>query len=256
MKKFTKRLTMIVAVLLSLVLLSSSIVSTTLAKYVVTKDVTANLQLQKFGLTVDLKVDEKLNPETKDIGNSAVVTIENFMLKPGDNFSNAITASISGKPNVDANVTIDVTVSCDDNNFKVLKDDFDGISAITKDTIYTPVGFFVGGTNVIASYKTYTVSTTKTTVLAEAIEAALTTKIATNAGNGLTRNTTTNVITGTLDAETITEPISMTNLGIGFAWDDSNTSSTNAYQEIGTYISDKYTPTFTITYKITVEQAS
>jgi hypothetical protein len=252
MKKFTKRLTMIVAVLLSLVLLTSSIVSTTLAKYVVTKDVTSTVGLQAFGLEVELKVDSKISHTKSSKGDSAIITINNFKLKPGDKFENAITASISGKPTVDANVTIQVDITdCTDSEFTVKKDDFTALS-LSANKIYTPIGFFVGGTKVIASYTNYSVNSSKTTVLEEAIETALLNKIATNASNGLAKSG--NTVAGTISSE-ITEDINITGIGIGFAWDDSNASTSNGHQEIGTYIS-KNEPTFTVTYKITVEQAS
>ena len=252
MKKFTKRLTMIVAVLLSLVLLSSSIVSTTLAKYVVTKDVTSTVGLQAFGLEVELKVDSKISHTKSSKGDSAEITINNFKLKPGDDFKNAITASITGKPSVDANVTIAVSVTCDDTKFKIDTTNFNALS-LGKDKLYTPVGFYVNGTSKVSSYyncdyvsgTTTTLGTYITEQLADQIHTNVDTKISGKAISGGT-------ISGKI-LSTIANPVSITNIGIGFSWIETDADKTNGNYEIGTWIA-KGEPTYTITYKITVSQ--
>lgn len=256
MKKFTKRLTMVVAILLSLVLLTSSIVSTTLAKYVVTKSVTTTAQLQKFGLDVTLDLNNTLeaSADIKNTGDSATITISDFKLKPGDDYRNAITASITGTPTVDANVTITVSVNCDDSNFMLDKDVFDALN-FSKDQLCTPVGFFVNSQSKVASYYKTDFVTGSTTTLGTYITGQLVNAINTNVGDKISSKTkVNNSISGKI-LSSITTPVNINNIGIGFAWSETSADATNGNYEIGTYIADKE-PTYTITYTIKVEQAS
>lgn len=256
MKKFTKRLTMVVAILLSLVLLTSSIVSTTLAKYVVTKSVTTTAQLQKFGLDVTLDLNNTLenSADIKNTGDSATITISDFKLKPGDNYSDAITASITGTPTVDANVTITVSVNCDDSKFKLDKAAFGALN-FTEHQLCTPVGFFVNSQPKVESYYRTDFVTGSTTTLETYITEQLVNAIHTNVGNQISLKTkNSNSISGKI-LSSITTPVNIDNIGIGFAWLETDADAANGHYEIGTYIADKE-PTYTITYTIKVEQAS
>lgn len=261
MKKFTKRLTMIVAILLSLVLLTSSIVSTTLAKYVVKKSVTTTAQLQKFGLDVTLDLNNTLegSADIKNTGDSATITISDFKLKPGDNYKDAITASITGNPTVTANVTIAVDVTCTDANFKAEAAKFNAINGFDKDRIYTPIGFYVGGSiSAISPYTYYDYASNVTNKLETEIEKAIETEIKSAIGNKITAmdSTPDGTIIGKIAPNAQSGyNVGINGIGIGFAWLETDADATNGHYEIGTYIADKE-PTYTITYTIKVEQAS
>lgn len=253
MKKFTKRLTMIVAILLSLVLLSSSIVSTTLAKYVVTKGASTTVGLNKFGLKVELAVDDGFSTtETTKKGDTVEVTITGIKLVPGNDeakYKNMITASITETATVAANVTIEVSITADDNSdFNVLADNFKGYT----DCRYLPIGVCVAGSDVITPYTKYA----STDDIGAKVQAAVAGQIKTIVGTD-----STNVSSAKLSADnkTITGTIgqnkkaNVANIGIGFYWP--YTSNVTDSNEIGTWIA-KNEPTFTVTYKITVEQNS
>ena len=172
MKKTTKRLTMIVAILLTLVLLTSSIVSTTLAKYVVSKDATTTVGLDKFNLDVTFTYNESYKDSVKNAGDSVEVTLKNITLKPGDDYKNLITASISGTPTVDADIKIEIIVTEDDSSkFNVLAANFTGLS----DSRYLPMGVYVGGASVIAPYTAYA----KDADIGDEIQTAIATQIET-----------------------------------------------------------------------------
>jgi hypothetical protein len=263
MKKFTKRLTMIVAILLSLVLLTSSIVSTTLAKYVVTKSAEVKATLQTFGLTVTLESNTKegnhiLTKDTaksKQTGDSVSIKFTDVILKPGDEtYKNAIKASIGGDANVAANVIITVDIECNDEAFTLTSNDFTGFGT---SKVYNPIEFYVGGSGINTAGDQYNtgndvLATQSESDIANAIVTKLpaaSTKIkdaeaAVNPDGGY-------VVTGNIDKGT--KGVAAENLNLGFVW--ANAEGDDA-DEISTFISNHQGgASFTITYTITVQQA-
>ena len=106
MRKTNRIMFKAVAILLSLVLLTSCVVSTTFAKYVIRKSTgPITMELEKFGVLVTMTVDDTLvqrvgvdengnsNVKWSRMGDSASVTIDNLVLYPEDNFSHAINFS-------------------------------------------------------------------------------------------------------------------------------------------------------------------
>ena len=251
MKKLTKRLTMIVAILLSLVLLSSSIVSTTLAKYVITKDATTSVGLEKFGLTVTLEKNvssmSEITAETKKTGDSISLTYNKVSLTPGSTtYKSAIKASIAGAATVDAKVTITVDITCDDTNYKITSNDF---SSYTTTKVVNPIQFYVAdSTSCSTAYKEYSTKSTND-ALSTGVETAIAAKLLTKVKASTTGVTSTaqsgNTVTGTITSGTTA---ALSNINLGFVWEN-----TSGKDELGTFIASK-SPSFTITYTITVEQ--
>ena len=238
MKKFTKRLTMVVAILLSLVLLTSSIVSTTLAKYVVAKSAETTAKLDKFGVTVELNATSLGTPDTTtNAGDSVTYVFSNILLHPDDAVK-TISASVYGKPTVDANIIVDVKVE-----FTGSYSIGTAFSNLTNNTTYFPVEFKVGNATCSAPYTKDTAATISTNINT-AIENALLEpgKIAKDGTN----------IKWTENQEITQEQ--KKNVSLSFSWPKSYGNENDLYDEIGTYIS-KNQPTFKITYKIAVEQA-
>ena len=250
MKKFTKRLTMIVAILLSLVLLTSSIVSTTLAKYVVTKSAEVTATLQKFGLEVALSVNSGFSTtETKKLGDTLEVTINNIKLQPGNDepkYKNMITASITQSATVAADLIIEVTVEEDDSsNFNVLATNFKNY----ENCRYLPIGVCVAGTDVITPYTKYAA----TDDIGDKIQTAIAAQIKNTVGGASTNVKSVTQTGGKIEGSiAANQAVSVSNIGIGFYWPYEYTQVEGS-NEIGTWIA-KNEPTFTITYKITVQQ--
>ena len=241
MKKTTKRLTMVVAILLSLVLLTSSVVSTTLAKFVIRKESNTTVTLNKFG--VEVTFSENGSSVTKK-GDSIIYT-NNLTMSPGD--SKTITAKIKGKPNVAAIITVDVDITATDlSKFKIAKNtDFTSIKSADK--YYFPIGFKTGANPTSYDVNPYG-DASKLADTASNIEGILTGKLsglAFSGDDGKTAEWSTST--------TVTE----TDISLKFDWpEDYNTTcgeNSPIYDEIGTYLS-KNNPGFTITYIITVEQ--
>lgn len=252
MKKFSKRLTMIVAILLSLVLLSSSIVSTTLAKYVITKDATTSVGLEKFGLTVTLEKNvssmSEITAETKKTGDSISLTYNKVSLTPGSTtYQKAIKASIAGTATVDAKVTITVDITCDDTKYKITSDDFSSGYSTAK--VVNPIQFYVAdSTSCDTAYKEYSTNSTND-ALSTGVETAIATKLLAKVKASTTGVTSTaqsgNTVTGTITGGTTA---ALSNINLGFVW-----PNTSGKDELGTFIASK-SPSFTIKYTITVEQ--
>lgn len=239
MKKFTKRLTMIVAILLSLVLLSSSIVSTTLAKYVTSKSATTTATLDKFGVEVKLE-----GAGTAVKKGDSITYSEEITLHPDTNMKK-ITASIKGQPTVEATINIDVDITYT-GNFKITAAS-KAFDKIKSDTTYYPIGFKVG-TNTDYTVTPYnsTAATTASQNIEKAIKAKLTALNFTDPtdADGLSQTWGTNT------------NIDETDISISFHWPKGYNSATgDIYDEIGTYLSNHNGELkFTITYKISVEQ--
>lgn len=263
MKKFTKRLTMVVAILLSLVLLTSSIVSTTLAKYVVAKSAQVQATLQKFGLTVKLESDKKdgipvLSGGTaSNTGDSVTLTYANVTLIPGDEtYKNAMKASITGDANVAANVIITVDITCNDEAFTLSSANFDDYNT---SKVYNPIEFYVAGAKTNTAGKESDTEDSND-VLAKKSESAIADTIVTklNVSSTKIKDATAAVntdggykVTGNIGKGTT--GVAANNLDLGFVWDDKTNVEDEA--EKSTWISNQAGATFTITYKITVEQA-
>lgn len=258
MKKFTKRLTMIVAILLSLVLLTSSIVSTTLAKYVVAKDAKTEVGLQAFGLNVTLKTnvsDDKdiLNEVTaKKTGDSISLTYDKVILKPDDpTYKNAILASIDGTANVPAEVIITVKIECNDGPFKLTDANFSGY---TNPKVYNPIEFYVAGEKcgtaglMDIDSDNAALKTTSENAIVTKIKGKLT------PANGIATAKDPEVdsgaykVTGTINQNA---DVKVDNINLGFVWEDADITDADA---ISTWISNNENATFKITYTITVQQ--
>ena len=239
MKKTTKRLTMVVAILLSLVLLTSSVVSTTLAKFVIRKEATTEVTLNKFGVEVTFS---GTGSATTKKGDSIIYT-NTLTMKPGD--SKSITAKIKGKPTVASNVTIDVNVEYDTTEFTVKgATDF---TAVKTDTVYFPIGFKVGSTSVVTPYSSSD-GAAISNAIEDKIEGVLTGFTWTD---GDTLTTTWGTGTGVPDYTS-----SEKNISLNFYWpkNHNGTDTSAIYDEIGTYLTKDGAKSFKVTYIITIEQ--
>lgn len=262
MKKTNKILTRALVILLALVLITSSVVSSTFAKYVVSKEATTKVELQKFGLTVTL---EGTDTETvvSQKGDSVTLSYPDITLIPGDDtYKHAINASVSGKASVDAKLYIAVTITCDDERYTITGQQFTPLNNTLGDgKVCNPIEFFVGSslTDAYSVNTPYDFLTTNNNrnVIKTTIENAIGAKIATNANSeGITASNSGAEVEGTIKAG---DEINLENIDIGFVWaEKNNVDDTDCWDEITTWISDRGATTdktqFTITYTISVEQ--
>lgn len=140
MKKVNKILMIVTSILLSLVLISTCIVSGTLAKFAITKDATTVVSLKQFG--VRIKVTGGTVIDGPD-ANSVTVTCDPVELYPGISKPNAVLFAFEGKLNVPATLTVRVKVDLDD-AFYITDTDIPLLSADNADMVHVPIKFGYG----------------------------------------------------------------------------------------------------------------
>ena len=142
-----------VAILLTLVLLTSSIVSGTLAKFVVSKDASVGMKLKKFGVELEMtyKSDWATNGKTVIItptktGDSMSVTISGLRMIPGDDFPEIVRFKFvdSKKPNTGITVTITQTLVHNKETFRIeskVEEGDPNVGNLKVDKYAMPLGF-------------------------------------------------------------------------------------------------------------------
>ena len=146
MRKVNKILMATVAILLTLVLISTSVVSSVFARFTITKSAETTVELQKFGVKVTLSNDSRLDAfkQTKlevKKGDSGSVTFSGLTMKPGDEYPDALKVKLEGKPNVDVKVTVAINISYNISFFRLNGGIIDGIDAQTN---FMPIGLKFG----------------------------------------------------------------------------------------------------------------
>jgi hypothetical protein len=166
MRKANKIVMMTVAILLSAVLLTTSALSGTLAKYVTSGGShSESARVAKWGVTVRAWVDAGDIARLKAAGatvntsetDKAMVTITGLKLKPGDDFSDVIKFRVSGSPEVKARVKL--TVQIKHRNIVLNKNGYNSISVpagvadLNKTTYFMPLGYTFGANNASNKYE-------------------------------------------------------------------------------------------------------
>lgn len=264
MKKSSKNLMKIVAILLCLVLATSSIVSTTLAKFVVSKDATTSITFDTFGLSIDVSAPELgEGTVTEQKGDSASITFNNLQMRPGMKKDNMIRFVLTdNEPTVPVNLVIKVDVTTHEKCVVPASTEL-----VTSDTAFMPIAFTVGTIenktdNQWASEKNTAalLSASSNTNLDDVLEKAIAAKIAELMGVTTTDNTVTKPFLragGKADGEVsnVTFANSEKGIAFGFNWPLENDITDGDFIE--TYLAkqlDGVNP-ITITYTISMEQA-
>lgn len=146
MRKVNQILMATVAILLTLVLISTSVVSSVFARFTITKSAETTVELQKFGVKVTLSNDSRLDAFKKtDLevkkGDSGSVTFSGLTMKPGDEYPDALKVKFEGKPNVDVKVTVAINVSYIISDFVIPANIINGVSS---KTYFMPIGLKFG----------------------------------------------------------------------------------------------------------------
>lgn len=149
MNKTNKILMRAVAILLCLVLISISVVSSVFARYVIAKDTSTTIKLNKFGVSLGLDLSDEFveflggeevvaNMMTVN-GDSISINIPNLKMAPGDSWDKAFTVSIDGTPTVDCRFKFDVDLNLDADKFTIPA----GECGLTADKKYFPIDFII-----------------------------------------------------------------------------------------------------------------
>lgn len=244
-KNFSKTIMVILAVLLTLVLISTSTVSGIFAKYVIEKDATTIVSLKKFGVKLDLvegdNYDDSMRVSPSFDGSDIGVEVT-LSLAPGDDYEEIFkfVASIDstvGKATVDTNIKVKAEVTDATGNFQYSGDN----------KYYVPVGFYVNKTNTIDAFKQYTSTDNLKSEFASAINSSIKTNVLglTNAATADTNGFYVKQIAAK-DAESLSFQ-----LGVGVFCPDETTDS--KYDKIITELAEN-SATIRVKFTVSLEQ--
>ena len=283
MKKVNKILMATVAILLSLVLISTCLVSGTLAKFAIIKDATTEVSFKKFG--VKLSVGREAQVIDGPDVNSVSITYDDFEMYPGVDKTPAIWFAFdNGKLSVDATVTIKVYVELSD-KFIIPADDKDGndildFSGFTTSSkyktgqTYMPLDFKIIEIDAKGSpfgspynYSASMYSYDNIDALENALEKGIAKQIYHIAGGaestGSDTNGTYSYITKSFKKDNQIKFLNTSGIGIGFCWEegseyDSTKPDNIAQNALSTWIANQFTDPnekpIKITLAISLEQ--
>ncbi len=151
MRRANKILMATVAILLCLVLITTSVVSGVFAKYAIKKQASTSVGIEKFGVKVELNYDpnfvaaiggeDALKNATASTGDSIAVTINRLNIVPGTSFREAIKVKITGDPTVKVKISIFPDATWNDTQFLVDA----GVGGLETPTKVVPIGFTMSG---------------------------------------------------------------------------------------------------------------
>ena len=149
MRRANKILMATVAILLCLVLITTSVVSGVFAKYAIKKQASTSVGLEKFGVKVTVTPDSRLSayaqPEVTT-GDTISITYSSLPLVPGLDFSKAINVKFEGTPTVNAvaQVIFHIYYQTSDSYADTYTKVPAGIGNTNEDTYFMPLGFTFG----------------------------------------------------------------------------------------------------------------
>lgn len=147
MRKVNKIMLITVSMLLSLVLITSSVVSTTFAKYATTGQSSTSARVAKWGATIDVTLSEELvgKLSNKNYKDMAVIQFEQSSplgMGAGKKYEDALSIKFDGKPEVSLKVKLVLDIVYTD-GLKVAS----GTGGISADTHFIPMGIKMGAKN-------------------------------------------------------------------------------------------------------------
>lgn len=146
MRKVNRILMATIAVLLSLVLITTSVVSGIFAKFVISKEATVSMNLEQFGVTLTITPDSALTAAgatvTPNITDNTAVIEANIPMAIGDAFYNAFKVQVTGKPNTDVKFIMTCHIEYDDSTNGAFTVE-SGIGGLKNATRYMPLGYTI-----------------------------------------------------------------------------------------------------------------
>lgn len=168
MKKANKALMVTVAILLSLVLLSTSFISGILASFTIKKEATAAVGFNAFGVGIDLTLSPALIAAiggadavedcTTVTPSSIKIDIDDLKMAPGVLFTEGIRFNLTGSPVTNARLVLDVDIDFDSEQFKIPPQTNSNRTGnrFEEDLYVMPIGFqyniYENGTKKTANY--------------------------------------------------------------------------------------------------------
>ena len=257
MQKINKIMMITVAVLLTLVLITSSAVSGTFAKYASTGESSSTARVAKWGITVKMTANmpDGFEPDVTSTDNAITFSANTLKMAPGRDYSNVIKLEFSGTAEVRLKVKIKANVVCDDNKIKIPA----GTAGNVADAYFIPMG-----TTIKASKGDRVTYITDPWFERPATSNAISTSFENAIASGFSK-AGFKAVDGVAEKEFApNDPIKFTignqtvdTFYLGFDWPSSYTDDKGyAYSNIASYIMGSFTDeaTIGITYTVTVEQ--
>ena len=282
MKKANKILMATVAILLSLVLITTSVVSGIFARFTVLQEAKTKMTLNKFGVSLGLELSdefvefldrEEVVADMTENGDSISIVIPKFKMAPGDEFWDAVKISVNNTPNVNCTFKLQFDITYNDNDFKVPK----SISGAGSNITFMPIGF-----------KLKTLNASDSSVIANEVDLAYSFltyghtqysyTIPKNLSNYMdldhteNDNYTTNYVTKDFSSGTaavfhpkndgtVDNSVNIKDFYVGFGYPFNYVRKNYNCDAIATYLTDKKTSaqdplTFDIKYTVSIEQTS
>ena len=274
-KKITKALTAIVAILLCLVLISTSIVSGTLAKFVITKNATTVVNFEKFGVKMQVKNGSVVKSSLDT--NSVTVSFDPIELYMGYAGTSAVLFAFDGELTVPATLKVTVDVELDDEVFFISATDFESLPTTgdyRSNAAHMPIKFRVGRVAATTSNALDSSGLTdwlrydSVSSLESGLESQIYSRLSVYTGIEVPSQSKPYAYKDFSAGSAITLNSSSCGFGLDFTWQDrltSNDEKNQAYDMIETWIADKisekqaanssYVP-MKITITVTLEQKS
>ena len=258
MRKINKIMMITVSILLTLVLITSSVVSGTFAKYASSGQSSATARVAKWGAVVEITANRPKGVIGTD-GDAIIFSTDALKMAPGSNFSDVVELKFSGTAEVSLKVKIKITatVNCDDSKIVI------PASVAGKETCFIPMGITIKENKNDTTFgylsnpwleKTST-NGSIATKLENAIASGFVEKAGFTAANGSTAEkefAPNDPIEFTLGNKEVSS------FHLGFEWPSDYTISETPYNysEIAKYIMGTFpdVANIGITYTVTVEQ--
>lgn len=256
MRKINKIMMITVSILLTLVLITSSVVSGTFAKYASSGQFSATARVAKWGAVVEITANRPEVVIDTD-GDEIKFSTDALKMGPGSDYSDLMTVKFSGTAEVKLKVKITATVNCDDSKIVI------PASVAGKATCFIPMGITIKENKNDTTFgylsnpwleKTST-NGSIATELQNAIASGFAEKAGFTAANGSTAEkefAPNDPIEFTLGNKEVSS------FYLGFEWPSvyANSETTYDYSEIAAYIMGEFpdVANIGITYTVTVEQ--
>lgn len=266
MRKINKIMMITVSILLTLVLITSSVVSGTFAKYASSGQSSATARVAKWGAVVEITANRPEGVTGTD-GDAIIFSTDALKMGPGSDYSNLMTVKFSGTAEVRLKVKIAVDVEFDESTMKIPANVAKSGAPADQYKYFSPMGTTFDakkGETALTGAKSYLSSPwfekpANSQDMAIALENAIVNGFKDNAG--FTANGSTAEKEFAPNAP-ISFPIDDNQVAdtfvLGFDWPTNHTDSTTGYDygKIATYIADTFVEdaSLSITYTVTVEQ--
>ena len=156
MKKANRIMMARVAVLLSLMLLSTSFLSSVYARYVFKKEVDTVVTMEEFGVSLSISLSPELREHIQNVNensvtvtleeSNAIISVENLLMHPGYDFSDAFRFEMGGQATSPVKLSVSTSIAVGDRDSFEINE--------SSNFVFIPVGLTCGVKQADGTYDT------------------------------------------------------------------------------------------------------